>query len=181
MNLLVKKVILPLLSLRAKKYQKLLSEIQELGIDIDDSKKTLDFFFEKTDFCVDSGILEQIDKDDFIEIYDKFRVQIFRTFNLYKYSTYSLDDLFTKRVDQLYDRPEFYTKLILKSAEKIFSRKSNFLTQFCPEHEVHEKKEFGTSVTISYKFMAPVYDKELKDIVGVIVCERLRASKSISS
>ncbi|MCK6599845.1 MAG: hypothetical protein L6Q37_15880 [Bdellovibrionaceae bacterium] len=74
MNLLVKKVILPLLSLRAKKYQKLLSEIQELGIDIDDSKKTLDFFFEKTDFCVDSGILEQIDKDDFIEIYDKFRV-----------------------------------------------------------------------------------------------------------
>lgn len=173
MNFLLKSVVLPILGLRAKKYLKLMSEIKELGVDLEDSKTTLRMFLEKTGFCVDKGIIEKIDDDDFIEIYDPFKVQIFRTFNIYKYSTYSWDELFTKRVDELYERPEFYNKILFKACDNLCLRKMKFIENVCPSHFVSEKKEYGAKVYISYKFMAPVYDVELGNIIGVIVCEKL--------
>lgn len=173
MNILLKRVVLPILGLRAKKYLKLMDEIKEAGVDLEDSKKTLKMFLEKTNFCLDKDVIEKIDKEDFIEIYDPFKVQIFRTFNIYKYSTYSWDDLFTKRVDELYERPEFYNRILFKACDNLCKRQIKFIENVCPSHFVSERKEFGAKVYISYKFMAPVYDIELGNIVGVIVCEKL--------
>lgn len=176
MNFLLKRVVIPLLALRAKKYLKFMNEIEEIGVDLEDSKTTLEMFLEKTGFCLDKGILEKIDKDDFVEIYDPFKIQIFRTFNIYKYSTYSWDELFSKRVDELYERPDFYNRILFKACDNLCQRKSKFIENVCPSHFVNEKKEFGSKVYISYKFMAPVYDTELGNIVGVIVCEKLSSS-----
>lgn len=177
MNFLIKRVVLPILGFRAKKFLKIMNEIEEIGVDLEDSKTTLEMFLQKTGFYVDQGIIEKIDADDFIEIYDPFKVQIFRTFNIYKYSTYTWDELFSKRVDELYERPDFYNRILFKACDSLCQRKLKFITNVCPSHFVTEKKEYGTQVYISYKFMAPVYDTELGNIVGVLVCEKLSSTR----
>lgn len=169
----VRAIILPILSHRAKRYRQLMASMIESEMDLENSITTFKYFLEQSNFCVDKGIVEKIDKDDFVEVYDKLAVQIFRSFNIYKYSTFTDEELFSKRVDQLYDRPEFYNKMLMKAAFGLFQRKSKLAENFCPTHEVVEKKEFGARVKIGYKFMAPIYDSDSGEIVGVVLCEQL--------
>lgn len=178
MMALLRNIILPVLSLRAKKYQLIMAEMEGSGMDLEDSVLTLDYFLSKSDMVLDKEILEKVSKDDFVEIYDKFGVQLFRSFNIYKYTSFTWDEIFSKRMDQLYDRPEFYNKMLFKTAYGVMQRKTKFATNFCPQHTVFEKKENGTAVDISYKFMAPVYDSHLGNIIGVVVCEQIKPPSS---
>lgn len=171
---LVQKVVLPLLNQRSKKHKAVLLDAMSQGIDIENPTKLLDFYLKTLNYHLDPGVFEKIEGNDYLEIYDRFLVQIFRTYNIFKYTTYTFEELFTKRVDELYERNDFYGRLLLRAANKLWNKKTNFETNFCPEHIVTEKKLNGSAVCIGYKFMAPVYCKDSGDIIGILVCEKIR-------
>lgn len=164
----------PLLQLRSRRRPKLYAEMIQNGFDVTNSVVSASYFLNKSHLYLDDGVLEQIDHRDFIEIYDTYGVQIFRSFNLYLYSSFSEHELATQRMDQLYDRPEFFNKLLFKTAKDLLSQKKTLAYAFCPTHQVVEKKDQGLTVEITYKFMAPVYDKDSNEITGVLVCESIK-------
>lgn len=165
--------IYPLLELRSRRQPRLFEEMAQLNLDVTSSIASARYFLNKSHLYLNEGVFEQIDSKDFVEIYDTFGVQIFRSFNLFLYSSFSETELATQRMDQLYDRPEFFNKLLFKTAKDIFNKKRSIAYSFCPTHQVVEKKEHGLTVEITYKFMAPVFDKDTDDITGVLVCESI--------
>ncbi len=171
---LIQKIVLPVLYLRARKHKEVLLSALKNQVDIENPHTLLNFYLKSVGFYLDQSIFEKIDPTDYLEIYDRYGVQLFRTYNIFKYTTYSFEELFTKRVDELYERNPFYTRLIYKAAYKIFDQKTQLETQFCPDHIVTEKKTNGSAVHIGYKFMCPVYESDLGEIVGVLVCEKIR-------
>ena len=171
----------PLLEWRSRRQSDLYSQMVKMGLDFTSSVSAVRFYLARANMQVEDTLFTQIEDQDFIEIYDRFGVQIFRSFNLYYYSSFSEQELAHHRMDQLYDRPEFLNKLLFKVAYDILNKKQDIAYNFCPPHSVVEKKPNGLTVDIEYKFMAPVYDRETQQIVGVLVCEKLtpHASESL--
>lgn len=170
---LIRDIALPILYLRAKKYSDFLNSAKSDHVDLEDSNSSLKYFLDKYDFHVDQEVFDKIAVDDFIEVYDRYAVQIYRSYSIFKYSSFDMEELFEKRMDQLYSRLEIYNKMLFRAADKIYARKSKMLTDFCPNHVVVERKEDPRSVEIGYKFLAPLYD-DLGNIVGVVCCETLK-------
>ncbi len=170
---LVRDIALPIFYLRAKKYSHIMASAKDDGVDLENSAECLKYFLEKSNLSVDPEVYERISSDDFIEIYDRYVVQIYRSFNIFKYSSFDLNELFEKRMDQLYSRLELYNKMLFRAADKIYARKTKMLLGFCPNHIVTERKQDPRSVEMGYKFLAPVYD-ELGNIMGVVCCETLK-------
>lgn len=169
----VRDITMPLIQWRARKYSYILSLAMSRGVNCEDTRECLDFFLEEAGLDIEDRVKSLISGDDCIEIYDRMGVQIFRSFNIYKVSSFTIDELETKRMDQLFERPEIFNQMLIKSAKKLFSQKLRFLTDFCPSHQVFERKENAIGVDIEYNFMVPVYDSTA-EVVGVLVSERLR-------
>lgn len=169
----IRDITLPLFTHRAKKYNQIMNSAHLSGVDLEKTQDCLAYFLDKSGMTLDKDVLGKVSQDDFVEIYDRFAVQIFRSFNLFHFSTFDREILFEKRMDQLYERPEFYNQILFKAAYKVLARKTPFLTGICPSHIVQERKDNPARVEIGYKFMAPVYDGT-GSVIGVLVCETLK-------
>lgn len=166
--------IYPVLQLRSRRQLRLFQQMSQLKLDVTDSKTSTKFYLKTSKLYIQDDLFQQMESNDFIEIYDSLGVQIFRSFNLYLYSSFSEEELATQRMDQLYDRPEFFNKLLYKTAKDLFCKKKTIAYAFCPKHTVVEKKQNGLTVEINYKFMAPVFDHESHEIIAVLVCESIK-------
>lgn len=176
----VKDLVMPLFQVRARRFIEMMDKAEASGVSFDDSKKTVEYFLRSSELHIDEEVLNKIDKEDFVEIYDRFAVQIFRTYNIYNISSFDRETLRSKRMDQLFERPNLLDKICFQTAFKIFARKQKTIYNFCPDHVVVEKKDFPVTANIHFKFMTAVYD-EFDSVAAVLVCEKLTPLQKTSS
>ena len=95
---------------------------------------------------------------DFIEIYDKNSIQVFRSFELFHHLSYSLSEIFTYTWVDLFNRDDFVFKRMFELSEGVLSGKIvDILHPRFPDHIVEEKfssKQFW--VKMRHKIICPL-------------------------
>jgi hypothetical protein len=86
-----------------------------------------------------SRAFNHLDKTDVIEIYDNQGVQIYRTLNFYRLTTYSMEEMLCIPWYELFQRDERVTAQLMGWMDKIFKREIDFIVN--PEVEDHVVRE----------------------------------------
>lgn len=116
-----------------------------------------------------------LEKDDVIELYNTENIQLFRTFNFFKISSYSLLDLLTNEWYHLWERPSFILDELIKVSVDMFQGKTlkptlvavsrHILKEIYNDSSIHFK---NSSVLVEPGYICPLYGKNSKDIKGFI-------------
>lgn len=109
-------------------------------------------------------IWKHVRPDDIIEIYDESDIQIFRTFNFFKASSYSLLDLLTHEWFHLWERPKVILDSMLRLMERLHNDIETVEPAGIPRHilkEILEDKVNGISsrksIQIDFNVACPLY------------------------
>jgi hypothetical protein len=87
-----------------------------------------------------AGVFEQIHASDIIEIYNAESIQVFRSFEMFQYLSYSLSEIFAFDWLSLYERDEFVFRRILDTVKQVLEGKITGPTHTnFPPHVVEEK------------------------------------------
>lgn len=125
-----------------------------------------------------------VDPHDILEIYNDESLQLFRTFNFFETSGYSLTDLLINEWYVLWERPKFILQEVFKYSDGILSgNMQGVIKMTIPEHIVKEIYN-GTdemldftprSLIVQFGNICALYDsenKEDKKVKGIIVSSR---------
>lgn len=105
-----------------------------------------------------SDVFSHLKENDIIEIYDKDHVQIFRSFDFFKFVSYSLDEICTHSWWELYERDEKVTEKMIEVANQAVENKNprTLLAPF-PTHFTTEKFSDQRRVThIESRLVSPL-------------------------
>ena len=86
-----------------------------------------------------SDVFSHVRPGDTIEIYDVDHVQIFRSFNMFRCISYSLDQLVTHEWYQLYSRPDGKQEEIMERFQRAISEKRTIVVSEGESHVVSER------------------------------------------
>lgn len=118
-----------------------------------------------------------LQKDDVIEVYSSDHIQIFRTFNFYKYSAYSYLDLLVNEWFHLWERPSHLLQALYKIGMSVVQGERVGLSSMdeIPEHvykEIYNSEDQASfesrSVKCKFGHIAPLY-KPTGEIGGFII------------
>lgn len=118
-----------------------------------------------------------LQKDDVIEIYNEEHIQIFRTFNFYKYSAYSYLDLLVNEWFHLWERPRYLLEKLMAIGQAIVGgeRRGVVSMSHIPQHVYREiynsedNKNFQVrSVLCKFGHISPLYKAD-NSIGGFII------------
>lgn len=124
---------------------------------------------------VEEGFWKKLEKDDVIEVYSAENIQLFRTFNFFKISSYSLLDLLTNEWYHLWERPSFVMENIVQSVGELVAGKIKTTTPV--NFSRHIVKEIYNDDSIDFKcssvltdpgVFCPLYAKGTKEVKGFI-------------
>jgi hypothetical protein len=117
--------------------------------------------------------------DEIIEIYDANDIQIFRTFNFFKVSSYSLLDLLTNEWFHLWERPKGILEIMMSRAKDVHTNIDGVENCKIPRHvlkEIFDDKEnsFSSrkSVMIEFNVLCPLYRVGLPIRSGYVITSR---------
>jgi hypothetical protein len=117
--------------------------------------------------------------DEIIEIYDANDIQIFRTFNFFKVSSYSLLDLLTNEWFHLWERPKGILEIMMSRAKDLHTTVNGVESCQIPRHvlkEIFDDKEnsFSSrkSVMIDFNVLCPLYRIGLPIRSGYVITSR---------
>ena len=109
---------------------------------------------------------DNLAKDDVVEVYSLENVQLFRTFNFFTISSYSILDLLINEWYFLWERPSYVLESLMKLYEELIG--GQFTTTRKVEVRPHLLKEIyddnsqtefkSSSVMITPQVMSPLYD-----------------------
>lgn len=118
---------------------------------------------------------KKLEKDDVIEVYSVENIQLFRTFNFFKISSYSLLDLLTNEWFHLWERPSFVLDGLIQAATEIVEGRMKKTTQMpVARHIVKEiynddSINFScSSVLVEPGMICPLYAQGTKKVKGFI-------------
>lgn len=124
---------------------------------------------------VEDGFWKKLGNDDVIEVYSTENIQLFRTFNFFKISSYSLLDLLTNEWYHLWERPSFVMETIIESVNEIVQGRMKATTPVTfARHIVKEiynddSIDFDcSSVLVEPGVMCPLYAKGTKEVKGFL-------------
>lgn len=129
-----------------------------------------------------------VEPHDIIEIYNDEGIQVFRTFNFFNTSGYSLTDLLINEWYVLWERPKFVLQEIFKYSEGILSGTMKGVTKMTvPEHIVkeiysgnEEMLDFTPrSLLVQFGDICPLYnskDSSEERVRGIIVSSTCRTN-----
>lgn len=119
-----------------------------------------------------------VEKDDIIEIYSENHIQIFRTFNFFKITGYSLLDLLTIEWFLLWKRPSSVITQLTVLAERAFSgslcgvEPTGVSPHIVIEDYTDLTEDRPRSAKANFKYVCPLYKKDLPIRSGfAITCE----------
>lgn len=124
-------------------------------------------------------------KNDVIEIYNADHIQIFRTFNFYKYSAYSYLDLLVNEWFHLWERPKFVINSLMWLGYDIAvgNRTGIVPLDYIPTHvfrEIHNSEEVESfkarSALCQFQHAAPLYDAN-NAVAGLIISCQVKETK----
>lgn len=141
--------------------------------------KALSFY----NFQLKNDFWKTVEPHDIIEIYNDEGIQLFRTFNFFETSGYSLTDLLVNEWYVLWERPKYILQEIFKYSHGILTGEMSDVTKMTiPKHLVkeiykgHDDMQFFTarSTLVEFSHICPLYDKENKTdrVVGIIVSSK---------
>lgn len=118
---------------------------------------------------------KKITKDDVIEVYSTENIQLFRTFNFFKISSYSLLDLLTNEWYHLWERPSYVMEDITQGLTELLQGKIKTTTP--TNISQHIVKEIYNDDSIDFKcssvltepgVFCPLYAKGTKELKGFV-------------
>ena len=149
------------------------TDVIKQGLDQENSIDVAQTALNHLNLILPEEFYKKLSANDFVEIYSRDGVQLFRTLNVTKLMTYSLETILTSSFEDLFERDEIYTSKIINAASQILNLKTDYIENFCPEHVVSER--FGkSSVVISYKFMCALKNPFTNELAGVLVSEGIK-------
>ena len=86
-----------------------------------------------------SDVFDKITELDTIEIYNREHVQIFRSFNMFRCLSYSLDELVTHEWFELYSRPKVEEEKVIATFERAMREQVTILDDSGSYHVVSER------------------------------------------
>lgn len=118
-----------------------------------------------------------LEKDDTVEIYNSDGIQIFRTFNFFKASGYSLLDLLNNEWFILWERPKFVLQRLMEYATNILSGKMTGVIEMqVPSHVVKEisdhesKQKTSRAILVQFRYVCPLYTGPNNSTIGGFIC-----------
>jgi transcriptional regulator with XRE-family HTH domain len=109
-----------------------------------------------------SEFFSLLEKGDIVELYGLDFVQIFRTFDMFKYLSYSLDQIFSYEFWELFKRDPSITEETISIAKKYISGEIRSI--HWPEFQDHVVEEIFSlrknKAKIRHKFFAPFFDNK---------------------
>lgn len=107
----------------------------------------------------DKDFWNKLQKDDVIEVYSSENIQLFRTFNFFKISSYSLLDLLTLEWFLLWERPSFVLNGLIQAATEMMQGQMKTATQLNSSR--HILKEIYNDDTVGFKCSSVLVDPGL--------------------
>ncbi len=128
----------------------------------------------------DEQFWKEVDFTDTVEIYDVNGYQVFRTFNFFDTTGYSLMDILTNEWYVLWERPKYVMSGMLEQAADVLSGKRGFSKMNLPPHIVKEVYS-GTdaldfiprSLMVEFGHVCPLY-KDDGRIDGFILNSKVK-------
>lgn len=128
---------------------------------------------------VDENIWAKIGSEDVIEIYDKNNIQVFRTFNFFKTSSYSLLDLLTFEWFHLWERSEKILKAMYDHVVKMSTPGAGIVNIEIQRHLIKEifvdkftNENVRKSVILDFNVGVALYFKNTQIIGGYLVSSK---------
>lgn len=118
-----------------------------------------------------------LQKDDVIEVYSEEHIQLFRTFNFYKYSAYSYLDLLVNEWFHLWERPRHLLESLMSIGQSVVNGDKKGITSMVhlPQHVYKEiynsedAKNFeARSVLCKFGHICPIHKAD-ESIGGFII------------
>ncbi len=117
-----------------------------------------------------SDLFDKIEEEDVLEIYDCELMQVFRNFKFLELCNYSLDQVLSYQLTELFQRPHAITMTMLDQVQKLLSNdgKGSTVVADIPLHTLEEvmtpeKAQF----LIEHRYFSPLYNDD-KTIVGFV-------------
>jgi hypothetical protein len=159
-------------------------EHQNQGHAMNDSPVLIWNSLRRFGFRPPSDLFSHITRDRVIEIYSTQGIQIFRSFNFYKFCSYSLEELYCNPWYLLYQRDEATTLRLMDALVQFFSGKWAEIVQVdIPPHSVKELlSPDQNEIMVSVSHISPLFgiNDSLAQAVLAIESAELVSSKSNS-
>jgi hypothetical protein len=168
-----------------KSYCDLYASAIEEGENIRDDKALLWRTITKLGLRPCSDLMEHIEKNDVVEIYDKNYVQLYRNLRFFELCSYTLLELLTNEWFMLYRRPASITTAMIASVDDVMSGKwrTTKVNVEIPEHFLEEIFSEECNVfKVTQKIQSPLFGKNNSPeaIVGVLHAEPIGNLKTLN-
>ena len=142
-------------------YTELLAEAVAEGISLMADKRLAWFAMKKLKLTPPSDLLELIEEDDCVEVYNVNGIQIFRSLTFYKIVSYSVAEITLYPWDRLYNRdPQITQQIIEQGFIKGFSGTTSAYKLTIPDHDVTEAMSLKPrSIHVKFGWLAPLIDQ----------------------
>ena len=110
-----------------------------------------------------SELFSTLSEEDCIEIYSATGTQMFRSFNFFKYCSYSPEDLLTSPWQELYDRDTDIISQMEGVAGRALMQAENVFSIELPNHKVWELRSTKkVHAEVSFRICSPLFDEHKK-------------------
>jgi hypothetical protein len=138
------------------------------GSSLRDERAILDQALRHYDLQVDPEIFDFMGPEVVYEFYSANQTQFFRTANFFEYTSYTIEDLYSRSWMHLYDRDEKITKQIIEYAAEILTGlASGIIKPTLPEHLLTERASLERiKIPVRFECLAPL--KQDNKTVGIL-------------
>lgn len=162
-------------------YYEVCSEVLAEGGRLGDSKLVVWRMIKKLGLVPTEDLFSVLEDDDIIEIYDASGIQIFRNFNFFDISSYTLEELYSYPWSDLYERNQFVTKQINDYAIQIFTGQvDHTLPISVPKHNLEERFSlFKHTMEMEERYFSPLYTPDRSAVRAGVAVSKVRVIDSL--
>ncbi|MGE5085682.1 MAG: hypothetical protein ACM3MG_05230 [Bacillota bacterium] len=126
---------------RLSDYLEICRQTHKSGNQIKDARLLVRQGLQHFGFSCDVQVEDYIQPEYVVEFYGLDHRQIFRTFNFFEYTSYTVEDIYCQHWFDLYKREEAVTQFLIDSVQPLLAGKMKEPLYYkCPEHIIEERR-----------------------------------------
>lgn len=128
-----------------------------------------------------SDFFNKLEKDDAIEIYNQEGTQIYRNWSFFRFSGYSMGDLFIYHWNELYSRDQEVVDSLFSHAAKVLSPESRSTFECSTKRHVMVETISPTQniCDVHFKYISPLFDKSDNTVAFVITSSTKKIGQKV--